>query len=220
MSTVWIYGRREVAAAVDGNSRRNGLRRQPPCRRNGLSVAGLLGPQLAEPAAVEHDGRDLGMHRDTADPQNDNGVIAGGHHLLDRALQPHAGAFDEDCSPLETVCSPAKRSPVLAASVRAASSCDSPSTLMPRTGSSRSLGQVADEFCTQNDTSGGSSETGTKVLAARPTRAPSTSAAIAITPDGKCPNASRREVGVKSLPALIALKLTRTRRGEHRSRSC
>ena len=39
---------------------------------------------------------------------------------------------------------------------------------MPNTGRSRSLGQVVEEFCTQNETSGGSSETGTKVLAARP----------------------------------------------------
>ena len=50
---------------------------------------------------------------------------------------------------------------------------------MPRYGASASLGQVVDVFWTQNDTSGGSSDTGTKVLAARPTRAPSTSAAIA-----------------------------------------
>ena len=52
-------------------------------------------------------------------------------------------------------------------------------------GASASLGQVVDVFWTQNDTSGGSSDTGTKVLAARPTRAPSTSAAIAMTPVGK-----------------------------------
>ena len=31
-----------------------------------------------------------------------------------------------------------------------------------------SFGQVSELFCTQNDTSGGSSDTGTKVLAAKP----------------------------------------------------
>ncbi len=56
---------------------------------------------------------------------------------------------------------------------------------MPSRGRSFSCGQVSEVFCTQNETSGGSSETGTKVLAARPTRAPSTSAAMAMTPDGK-----------------------------------
>src|ERR1700743_833582 len=93
---------------------------------------------------------------------------------------------------VDTVSNPANLSPVLAASVRAASSWDSPSTLMPSIGRSLSLGQVVDVFCTQNDTSGGSSETGTKVLAARPTRTPATSAAIATTPDGKWPKASRK----------------------------
>ena len=39
-------------------------------------------------------------------------------------------------------------------------------------------------FCTQNDTRGGSSETGT-VLTARPTRIPSSSEAMAIYPEGK-----------------------------------
>ena len=56
---------------------------------------------------------------------------------------------------------------------------------MPSRGRSFSLGQVSEVFCTQNETSGGSSDTGTKVLAARPTRMPSTSAAMAMTPDGK-----------------------------------
>ena len=73
-----------------------------------------------------------------------------------------------------------------------------------------SLGQVSDVFCTQNDTSGGSSDTGTKVLAARPTRMPSTSAAIAMTPDGKWPNASRSVVGLRSV-ALINSIFTRNR---------
>ena len=67
---------------------------------------------------------------------------------------------------------------------------------MPSIGRSLSLGHVVDVFCTQNETSGGSSETGTKVLAARPTRTPSTSAAMATTPDGKWPKASRSVVGV------------------------
>ena len=86
---------------------------------------------------------------------------------------------------VDFVSRPAKRSPVLAANARAAASCDSPSRLIPSTGTSLSLGHVVDEFCTQNDTSGGSSDTGTNVLAANPTRMPSTSAAIAITPEGK-----------------------------------
>ena len=72
-----------------------------------------------------------------------------------------------------------------AASVRAATSCASPSTLIPSAGRSRSFGHVSEVFCTQNDTSGGSSDTGTNVLAARPTRTPSTSAATATTPVGK-----------------------------------
>src|SRR6516164_2933988 len=91
----------------------------------------------------------------------------------------------------DTVSKPTNRSPVLAANVRAASSCTSPSTLMPSIGTPLSLGQVVEVFCTQNDTSGGSSETGTKVLAAKPSRTPSTTAAMATTPDGKWPNASR-----------------------------
>ena len=60
-------------------------------------------------------------------------------------------------------------------------------------------------FCTQNDTNGGSSDTGTNVLAANPTRVPSTSAAIAMTPDGKCPNASRREVGFRSVGLIESI---------------
>src|SRR6476659_1530807 len=104
--------------------------------------------------------------------------------------------------PRETVSSPANRSPVLAASVLAAASWDSPSTLMPNAGRSLSLGHVVEVFCTQNDTSGGSRDTGTKVLAANPTRTPSTSAAMAMTPDGKWPNASRSDVGLRSV-ALI-----------------
>ena len=68
---------------------------------------------------------------------------------------------------------------------------------MPSRGRSLSCGQVSDVFCTQNETSGGSSDTGTKVLAASPTRMPSTSAAMAMTPDGKWPNASRSDVGFR-----------------------
>ena len=56
---------------------------------------------------------------------------------------------------------------------------------MPSWGRSLSFGHVSEVFCTQNDTSGGSSDTGTNVLAASPTRTPSTSAAIAMTPEGK-----------------------------------
>ena len=62
-------------------------------------------------------------------------MIAGGHQLLDRALHPDAGAVDEHRTALrDTVDRPANRSPVFAASVRAASSCASPSTLMPSDG--------------------------------------------------------------------------------------
>src|SRR5437588_1395920 len=67
---------------------------------------------------------------------------------------------------------------------------------MPSIGTPLSLGHVVEVFCTQNDTSGGSSETGTKVLAAKPSRVPSTSAAMATTPDGKWPKASRSVDGV------------------------
>ena len=70
---------------------------------------------------------------------------------------------------------------------------------MPSRGRSLSFGQVSEVFCTQNDTSGGSSDTGTKVLAANPMRIPSTSAAMAMTPDGKWPNASRSDVGLRSV---------------------
>src|ERR1700692_876307 len=73
---------------------------------------------------------------------------------------------------------------------------------MPSIGKSLSLGQVVDVFCTQNDTNGGSSETGTKVLAARPTRTPRTSAAMATTPDGTWPKASRSEDGVSLFVAF------------------
>src|SRR6516164_11286529 len=97
---------------------------------------------------------------------------------------------------LDTVSKPANLSPVLAASVRAAASWASPSTLMPSIRTPLSLGHVVDVFCTQNDTSGGSSETGTKVLAAKPSRTPSISAAMATTPDGNSPKASRSEDGV------------------------
>ena len=55
---------------------------------------------------------------------------------------------------------------------------------MPRNGNILILGHVSEVFCMQNDTSGGSSETGTNVLAARPTRVPSISAATAITRTG------------------------------------
>src|SRR3954453_18958147 len=103
---------------------------------------------------------------------------------------------------VDCVSIPAKRSPVLAASVLTASSCDSPRRLIPRNGRSFSLGHVVDEFCTQNDTSGGSNDLGTKVLAARPPLAPSTSAAIAITPEGKYPNASRSADGLKSVRVI------------------
>jgi hypothetical protein len=55
----------------------------------------------------------------------------------------------------------------------------------------------------QYDTSGGSSDTGTNVLAARPTLSPSTSAAIATTPIGKQPNASRKEAGLRSEELIV-----------------
>src|ERR1700733_7888339 len=97
---------------------------------------------------------------------------------------------------LETVSRPANRSPVLAASARAASSWASPRTLIPSACTLLSFGHVVEVFCTQNDTNGGSNDTGTNVLAARPSRMPSTSAAIAMTPDGKWPKASRSEDGV------------------------
>src|SRR5579875_382416 len=107
---------------------------------------------------------------------------------------------------LDSVSSPAKRSPVFAANVRTASSWASPSTLIPKRGTPLSLGHVVEVFCTQNDTSGGSSETGTKVLAARPSRTPSTSAAMATTPVGKCPKASRSEDGVSLLLEFTGLR--------------
>ena len=46
-------------------------------------------------AAVEHD-RCATVHGDIPDAQQHDRVIAGGHLLLDGALQPYAGAFDED----------------------------------------------------------------------------------------------------------------------------
>src|SRR5271166_5472740 len=103
---------------------------------------------------------------------------------------------------LDTVSNPANRSPVLAASIRTASSCASPRTLIPSARTCLSFGHVVEVFCTQNDTNGGSSDTGTNVLAASPSRTPSTSAAMAITPDGKWPKASRSDVGVGPQPAL------------------
>ena len=63
-----------------------------------------------------------------------------------------------------------------------------------------------DELAKLTKSSGGSSETGTKVLAARPTRVPSISAATAITPEGKWLNAVRSEAAVRSVGGLpIAL---------------
>src|SRR5271163_3137669 len=97
---------------------------------------------------------------------------------------------------LDTVSRSANLSPVFAANARAASSCDSPNRLMPSACTSLSFGHVVEVFCTQNDTSGGSSDTGTNVLAAKPSRTPLISAAIAMMPEGKWPKASRREVGV------------------------
>ena len=64
---------------------------------------------------------------------------------------------------------------------------------------------MVEVFCTQNDTNGGSNETGTNVLAANPTRVPSTSAAIAMTPDGKCPNASRSDEGLRSVGLIESI---------------
>ena len=55
---------------------------------------------------------------------------------------------------------------------------------MPSSGAVRRAGQVVEECATQTDTSGGSSETGTKELAARPRGLPSTIAATAATPVG------------------------------------
>src|SRR5882757_2139084 len=100
---------------------------------------------------------------------------------------------------LDTVSKPANRSPVFAARVRTAASWASPSTLMPSIGTPLSFGHVVEVFCTQNDTSGGSRDTGTKVLAAKPSRTPSTWAAMATTPVGKWPKASRSDVGVRLL---------------------
>src|SRR5690349_25008381 len=78
----------------------------------------------------------------------------------------------------DTVSRPANRSPVLAASVRAASSCASPSTLLPRKGRPLSFGHVSEVFWTQNDTSGGPDGTGTTVLAASPVPGPATPSVV------------------------------------------
>ncbi len=141
------------------------------------------------------------MNGDVLDPQYHDGVVAGRHQLIDRALHPHAGAVHEHRTAGVRVClQPGEAVAGLGRQVRAAASCDSPSRLMPKDGRSFNLGQVSELFCTQNETSGGSSDTGTKVLAARPTRRPSTSAAIAMTPEGgKWPNASRSEAGGSAL---------------------
>ena len=81
----------------------------------------------------------------------------------------------------------------------AASSWASPSTLMPSMG--RFLSWATSSTCSARRTtrSGGSRETGTKVLAARPSRVPWTSAAMATTPEGKWPKASRSVDGVRFL---------------------
>ena len=57
---------------------------------------------------------------------------------------------------------------------------------------------LASVVATENDTSGGSRLTEVNELAARPTRAPSTSAATATTPLGKTPNTSRSRCGSRS----------------------
>jgi len=143
---------------------------------------------------VKNDRRDVIVHGDVVDPQNHDDVVARGDELLDGALHPHAGAVDEHRTTFGRLRLQAREPvPGLRSRVFAAVSCDSPSTLIPRNGRSFSFGHVVDVFCTQKETSGGSSETGTNVLAARPTRTPSTSAAMAMTPDGKYPNASRND---------------------------
>ena len=56
----------------------------------------------------------------------------------------------------------------------------------------------------------------------QPTRVPSTSAAIAMTPDGKCPNASRSEVGLRSvglIKSILAPAHETAVRSQCRSRS-
>ena len=147
-----------------------------------------------------------------ADPQNHDRVIPGRDELFDRALHPHAGPSTNTAHRFRVTPWTGRRTgrrswPQGRGPPRRGIR---PSTLIPEQGRSLSFGQVSEVFCTQKETSGGSSDTGTKVLAARPTRMPSTSAAIAMTPDGKCPNASRSDVGLRSL-ALIASIFTRSR---------
>src|SRR5258707_9950824 len=122
-------------------------------------------------------------------------------------LSNHTLVPSTNTAPLsvDLVRSAANRSPVLAARVRATRPWDSPRTLMPREGTSFNMGHVVDVFCTQKATSGGSSDTGTKVLAAIPTLSSSIVAAIAMTPDGKCPNASLSDAGLRyARPLLIS----------------
>ena len=73
------------------------------------------------------------------------------------------------------------------ASARATLSWCAPRTLIPSRGAWRSTGQVVDPVRTQMLTNGGSSDTGTNVLTARPAGAPSTSAHTATTPVGNRP---------------------------------
>ncbi len=56
--------------------------------------AGWAKRQSAKCAAVEDDRRYV-VHGDLVDPQDDDGVVTGRHQLVDRALQPHAGAVHE-----------------------------------------------------------------------------------------------------------------------------
>ena len=56
---------------------------------------------------------------------------------------------------VEMACNPVNQSRY-ARSACAASSCDSPRSLMLSRGTSFNFGHVVDVFCTQNDTSGGS----------------------------------------------------------------
>ncbi|BBZ15680.1 hypothetical protein MGAD_00150 [Mycolicibacterium gadium] len=86
---------------------------------------------------------------------------------------------------------PANRSPTLRDSERQASLWCSASTLTPSRSRSRNLGHVVEVFCTQIDTSGGSTETVVNELAAMPTGSPSMLAQTAITPDGKHPKTRR-----------------------------
>ncbi|CNW95127.1 Uncharacterised protein [Mycobacterium tuberculosis] len=72
-----------------------------------------------------------------------------------------------------------------------AASCPSASTLTPSRGRSRNFGHVVEQFCTQIDTSGGSTETDVNELAAMPTGWSSTIAQTAITPHGKQPKTRR-----------------------------